>query len=136
MYIYIYIYHQIIQIVQCRLTLSRHLPLSSIAPDKSSRLHPVSAQHWCVSMTRSIEEHRLWIPSDFSINAQHSLLVLLGWFRRWKHIYIYIYIYILSSSNRLLRCITNFQWGETREMLQPGIETLLILRLYIYLRIR
>ena len=38
------------------------------------------------------------------------------------------YIDILSSTDRLFRCITTHQCGKTREMLQAGVETRLILR--------
>ena len=32
------------------LTLTRHPPLSSVAPGRSSRLHPVSAHSWCMEV--------------------------------------------------------------------------------------
>ena len=44
------------------------------------------------------------------------------------YIYIYIYIYTVSSTDRLFRCITTHQRGETREMLQAEVETRLTLR--------
>ena len=44
---HIYIYHQILLTVWSSLILSQQLFLSSIAPGRSSRLHPVSTQSWC-----------------------------------------------------------------------------------------
>ena len=37
--------------------------------------------------------------------------------------YIYIYVCILSSTDRLFRCITTLQCGQTHRMLHAGIET-------------
>ena len=51
-YIYIYIYHVPPQ-AWISLTLFRHPSLSSIAPDRSSRLHPVSTQSWCIYVLAS-----------------------------------------------------------------------------------
>ena len=43
-----YIHHHVMLPAQISLTLSRHQSLSSIAPGRSSRLHPVSAQSCCI----------------------------------------------------------------------------------------
>ena len=47
-YIYTYIYVMLLGLIS--LTLSRYTSLSSIAPGRSSRLHPVSAQSCCKSV--------------------------------------------------------------------------------------
>ena len=49
-YIYIYTYHHVTPPAWISLTLSRHYSLSFIAPDRSSRLHSVSAQSCCISV--------------------------------------------------------------------------------------
>ena len=43
----VYQHHHVEQLAQISLTLSCHSSLSSIAPSRSSRLHPVSAQSYC-----------------------------------------------------------------------------------------
>ena len=43
-------HHLVVPSAQISLTLSHHPSLSSIAPGKSSRLHPVSAQSCCISV--------------------------------------------------------------------------------------
>ena len=46
--IMIYHHHHVVLPAQISLTLSPHRSLSSIAPRKSSRLYPVSAQSFCI----------------------------------------------------------------------------------------
>ena len=41
-------------------------------------------QNWCVHAMKSTEEHCLRVCLQFSRNTKHFLLVLLGWFMRWK----------------------------------------------------
>ena len=57
-YIYIYIYmyhhyHHVTLLAQISLTLSHHTSLSSIAPARSSRQHPVSAQSCYIQVLAS-----------------------------------------------------------------------------------
>ena len=47
-YIYIYIYHHVVPLVRISLTLSCHFSLSFIASGRSSGLHPVSSQSFCI----------------------------------------------------------------------------------------
>ena len=43
-------HHRVVPSARLSMTLSRHPSLSSIASVRSSRLHPVSAQNWCMSV--------------------------------------------------------------------------------------
>ena len=53
-----------------------------------------------------------------------SCFPLNGMPKKAIYIYIYIYIYyILSSTDRVFRCITTLQGGNTRRTLEAGIET-------------
>ena len=56
--LYILIYHRhhhwVALLTQISLTISRHPSLSSIAPGRSSRLHPVSAQSYCIWVLASL----------------------------------------------------------------------------------
>ena len=47
-YIYIYIYHHVVQLTQTSMILSRLFSLSFIASGRSSGLHPVSSQSCCM----------------------------------------------------------------------------------------
>ena len=55
----------------------------SIAPGRSSGLHPVSAQSWCMWVFANITESVKVRPSFFS-SAPHVLFVFLAWFVRWE----------------------------------------------------
>ena len=94
-------HHQVV------LTLYRHLSQSSIAPSRSSRLHPVStqswcksllvSQHWCVHEKESIRECCLWVRPYLISSAPHVLFILPGCFVRWEvssHTTAYSFIYI------------------------------------------
>ena len=72
----------------------RHLPLSSITLDRSSKLHIrftqswcqsfLVGQHWHIHMPKSIEKRRLWVRPFFSSSASHVLFILFEWFLRWE----------------------------------------------------
>ena len=74
--------------------ISLHPSFSSIAPCRSSKLHPVSTQSWCKYVLASqstlvcpcVGFHRrmsLMGLSCFSNSVPHVLFVWLGWFLRW-----------------------------------------------------
>ena len=82
-YIYIYIYHHVVMPAWISLILSHHRSLSSIAPRRSSRLYPVSAQSCCIKdiatnvrpllvhVNGSTGVYRLWICPYFSSSIPH-----------------------------------------------------------------
>ena len=95
--IIIQIHHQVLQTAQISLTLSfsLHPSLSSIAPGRSSKLHPVSVpvQSWCKYVlagrptlarpcVASLEKHHKWVRHCFSSCVPHVLFDLLGWYLR------------------------------------------------------
>ena len=76
------------------LTLSRHLSLSVII--LANPLHNIKCSHradeyqflqidqnWCVHVSESIRERRLWALTYFISSAQHVLLILFECFMRW-----------------------------------------------------
>ena len=91
-YIYIYIYNQVVLVIQTSLTLftSRYLSLSSIVEGGSFKPHIMFAPDWCTSLLVghyehvhvpiSIREGRLWVPSCFSSSDLQVSFVLLGLF--------------------------------------------------------
>ena len=84
--VYIYIY--IIIIIIIKSFISHYPSLSSIIPGRSYRLHPVSAQSWCIYIFTGqstlvcpyvgIHKRMLLMSWSFNSSGQHVLFVLLG----------------------------------------------------------
>ena len=83
-------------IKSCSFTLYLHPSLSSIAPGRSSKWHPVSGQdiykfllvgqHLHVYVKRSIEEGHLWVRHYFFSGVSCVLFISPEWFYRWEAI--------------------------------------------------
>ena len=82
-------HHHVVPPAQISLTLSRHLSLSFIAPGRSSRLHPISAQSCCIQVIAGRPAfgrpwegvHRsMWLMSSSLLLQQYpACLIRLTW---------------------------------------------------------
>ena len=78
--------HQVALATRISLTISHHPSLSSIAPGRSSKLHPLSAQSWVLAGRPTlahpwVDVHRRTSPmsSSLLLHQYPACLVRLGW---------------------------------------------------------
>ena len=117
-YIYIYIYiYQFMLLPRIFLTLSHHSFLSSIAPGKSSRLHPVSAPSCC----RYVQASRSTLARP--CHGVHRSISVMN---------IYIYIYL---QKKLLRLKLKVGKIQRRYRIYPIHWKIYLYESYVFVRV-